>query len=195
MPFAGPLRQHTAILAVAASAIAFGVFESMQLVDKGPPPVAATREIRPPSQPMPTATESRASRPTEKQAPETPTIDVHSLPGPKTLPGIRQANPDIAKSVTPEDSEGALLHRAHAAMIAIEPAQALQLTAEHLRRFPNGVLAQEREVIAIEALARLGRADEAQSHATTFFLTYPRSPYRSRVDDALASKPSSAGTP
>jgi outer membrane protein assembly factor BamD (BamD/ComL family) len=43
-------------------------------------------------------------------------------------------------------------------------------------------LVQEREVIAITALARLGRLSEAQRRAERFRAAYPSSPYVDRVD-------------
>jgi hypothetical protein len=44
------------------------------------------------------------------------------------------------------------------------------------------VLAQEREVIAIEALKRLGRSDEAARRAADFARRYPGSAYRKKLD-------------
>ncbi|AKV03940.1 hypothetical protein AKJ09_10603 [Labilithrix luteola] len=111
--------------------------------------------------------------------PEMPTIDVRSLP----------AKDDSVKGAAAnagDTSEGALLRRAYAATPK-EPRQALALTAEHARRFPSSILAEEREVIAIEALARLGRGDEARGRAKAFFAAHPDSAYRLRVDDALSN--------
>ncbi|MDF2697032.1 MAG: hypothetical protein K0S65_5415 [Labilithrix sp.] len=192
---------RVAIVAMAASAVALGVFVTTQGVGDRRPPVVTLRQNEAPSQAEPAATAPRATEPSVthaiEKAPEIPTIDVRSLPDPKMPSELRKVGPASGKTAAPEEtSEGALLHRAHAANAA-DPRQALALTAEHSRRFPNGMLAHEREVIAIEALARLGRADEARARAATFFATYPGSAYRRRVDDALgapASSPSSAGT-
>jgi hypothetical protein len=53
---------------------------------------------------------------------------------------------------------------------------------EQLRaRFPGGVLTQEREALAIEALARSGRRGEAAARAAAFLQAYPTSPLASRV--------------
>ena len=62
-----------------------------------------------------------------------------------------------------------------------DPARALQLTMDHARLFPSGALAEEREVIAIEALARLGKRSAARSRAERFLVGYPRSAHLSRV--------------
>ena len=46
-----------------------------------------------------------------------------------------------------------------------EPERALGAIAQHARRFPQGALGPERELLRIEALQRLGRADEARRAA------------------------------
>jgi hypothetical protein len=78
----------------------------------------------------------------------------------------------------PEDQ---LLERARRAL-ASDPNRALALTREHARSYPSGVLAQEREVIAIEALKRLGRGGEAEARRGTFEERYPQSAHRRNLD-------------
>jgi hypothetical protein len=90
------------------------------------------------------------------------------------------ANPRGA-AARPAESEAELLERARAAL-ASNPARALALTEQVRTRFPAGVLAQEREVIAIEALKRLGRSDEAARRAADFARRYPGSAYRKKLD-------------
>ena len=68
------------------------------------------------------------------------------------------------------------------------PKRALPLTREQARRFPRGVLAQEREVIAIEALRRLGQKDEASSRADRFRETYPGSAHQRTVGSSSSEK-------
>jgi len=70
-----------------------------------------------------------------------------------------------------------------------DPQRALALTQEHARRFPKGILAQEREVIAIEALSRMGRGKDARDRAQDFREQYPGSPPRASVDTATKSTP------
>ncbi len=88
--------------------------------------------------------------------------------------------PAAAASPTPLPSEGALLLRARQAMAAA-PAAALDLTDDAARRFPEGALAPEREVLAIEALARLGRLPEARARWSAFRAKYPQSPHLARL--------------
>lgn len=79
-------------------------------------------------------------------------------------------------------SELVLLERARAAL-ANEPARALALTNEHRRRFPHGALAEEREVIAIRALEKLGRGKEAAQRGSAFEQQNPDSIHRRTVTE------------
>jgi hypothetical protein len=81
-------------------------------------------------------------------------------------------------------SESDLLGRAQAALRA-DPNRALALAAEHRRKFPNGVLVQEREVLTIEALERLGRHKEAVARADGFLRSFPGSAHRSKVNAVI----------
>jgi len=81
--------------------------------------------------------------------------------------------------------EAALLLEARQALVT-SPARALFLAQEHLRRYPHGILDQEREALTIEALVALGKVDEARARARAFERTYPASPHRARIEHALA---------
>lgn len=112
----------------------------------------------------------------------------------ETVTGAPPARPPVAESrpQTPADgpSEVALLQQAQAALKS-NPKLALSLTQTHRERYPKGALAQEREVIAIEALARMKRAEEAERRAAGFAKTYPGSAHQQKVEetvDASAAK-------
>jgi hypothetical protein len=64
------------------------------------------------------------------------------------------------------------------------PAEAYALTIEHAARFPAGALVQERELLAIQALVRLGRGNEAESRRTRFLAAFPGSAYRPVIQTA-----------
>lgn len=66
-----------------------------------------------------------------------------------------------------------------------DPAAALETAREHERRFGPGTLAQEREVVAIDALDRLGRDAEARARAEAFRTRWPRSAHLRRIDVIL----------
>lgn len=81
-------------------------------------------------------------------------------------------------------SEPELLESARRAL-AKDPALALRLTGQHRARFRNGMLQQEREVVAIEALRRLGRNEEAERRAKAFEARFPGSAHRRGVEAGL----------
>jgi hypothetical protein len=79
-----------------------------------------------------------------------------------------------------QPSEAELLEQARAALRA-EPARALQRANEHAARFPRGVLVQEREVLAIQALRKLGRSADADRRAEAFAKAFPGSPFQPKL--------------
>jgi hypothetical protein len=102
------------------------------------------------------------------------------------------ARPSLARGATPRTVEAGdptaevkLLERAQDALRS-RPAEALALCTEHERTFQRGMLAQEREVIAIEALVKLGRMDDARARADRFAAAHPSSSHQRRIDALLA---------
>ena len=71
-------------------------------------------------------------------------------------------------------AERALLDVSRAALAGGAPAEALAAAERHARSYPNGALAEEREVMAIRALVALGRRSEARVRATEFEQQHPR---------------------
>jgi hypothetical protein len=84
----------------------------------------------------------------------------------------------------PLAQEAALLERARAALSA-SPAQALALAEAHAARFPGGMLRMERDLVAIDALHRLGRTDEARARAKALLARAPGGFYEDRVRKLL----------
>lgn len=77
-------------------------------------------------------------------------------------------------------SEAELLEQARRALKG-DPARALSRANEHRARFPRGVLVQEREVIAIQALRQMGRSAEAERRAEAFEKAFPGSPFQRKL--------------
>jgi hypothetical protein len=98
-------------------------------------------------------------------------------------PAASETQHSPATPAAASESELSLLKRARDA----DPTQALALTAEHARRFPAGVLEQEREVIAIDALLRLGRGDAAAQRAKRFQTHFPGSAHARRLSALFES--------
>lgn len=75
------------------------------------------------------------------------------------------------------DVELSLLRRARAALTAASPGQALELLAEHARRFPSGHLAEERMLLRVQALCAVGEPERARATARAFARAHPGSPH------------------
>lgn len=157
-------------LAVVGALVGGGIW----LVTREPAPVtsaplptapAATTVEKPPVLPAPSSTSRTEVAPNETESADGPAAPATAKPS---------AGP----------SEAALLQRAQAAL-RTDPGRALALTQEHRRRFPRGELGQEREVIAIEALSRLGRSGEATKRAESFEKAYPGSAHKKKVETSV----------
>ncbi|WP_437963660.1 hypothetical protein WMF04_28500 [Sorangium sp. So ce260] len=74
------------------------------------------------------------------------------------------------------------------AALARSPEAPLALLDEHRAEFPRGRLAAERELIAIDALLRRGRADHARARAEAFLAQFPSSPHAGRVQRLIAAR-------
>jgi hypothetical protein len=125
------------------------------------PPLQPAAPAPPPPRPAPEASRDGSMPQPEPRAPERPRAPAH----------VRAPRPG---------GEAQLLDRAQAAL-ARRPGEALRLTREHEARFPRGALVQEREVIAIEALERLGRAGAAKARAAAFERRFRGSVHHPRV--------------
>jgi outer membrane protein assembly factor BamD (BamD/ComL family) len=77
--------------------------------------------------------------------------------------------------------ESLLTSQANAALRGGDAAGALRLLAEAAQRFPGGVLGQEREVLAIEALSASGQPVAASQRAAAFAQAYPGSIHAARL--------------
>jgi hypothetical protein len=78
-------------------------------------------------------------------------------------------------------AELALLEAAHAAR---DPAAALVELERHLDQFPDGELADERELLRVQTLCRLDRLVDARTLAERFLLEHPSSALRRRLGSA-----------
>lgn len=65
------------------------------------------------------------------------------------------------------------------------PSKALSLVTAAAKEFPRGQLVEEREAIAIRALAKLGRTEAAQSRADRFLARFGSGPHAEAVRRAI----------
>lgn len=88
---------------------------------------------------------------------------------------------ELSPQAPNQPSDVELLQQARA-LLGTSPSEALALAREHGARFPSSAFAQEREMIAITALVRLGRHQEAQARAEHFRRTYPTSAHLRQLE-------------
>lgn len=120
----------------------------------------------------PTAQASTSEEPGQRGAAPAPAVASDRGPSERTRPKTDLPN------------EAALIDQAHRELTA-NPARALQLTEMHRRLYPRGLLVQEREVIAIDALARLGKARAAEQRGSAFRNEQPHSIHELRLREVL----------
>lgn len=113
-----------------------------------------------------------------------PTIDISALPAlaPAAAPARASsspASPSAASSAALSAEEALLVGEIDTALRSGDSATALRLSAEHERRFPRGVLSEERE--GARVVARCMSGATATSGATAFLAAHPRSPMRARI--------------
>jgi hypothetical protein len=81
------------------------------------------------------------------------------------------------------------------AIVRGQPAAGLSLLDDHASRFPRGQLAEERDALRIQALAALGRRDEALGRAVRFRRAYPQSLLLPAIDAALSESTDASTIP
>jgi hypothetical protein len=159
--------------AVVVAAVAGGgaavVIRSRAVTAPPEPPTPVVRVHRVPANPPPEAV------PEVEAAPQPPPVRVHrAAPPPPPAP--------------PPLNEVELMRQAQE-MLADDPRAALSLAEKHRHVFPEGTFAQEREVIAVDALVRLGRTTEAAERARRFEESFPGSAHLPRVHALVQKNP------
>ena len=89
---------------------------------------------------------------------------------------------------SPLDREIALLRDAREALRRGQADRALEVLDESARRFPGGVLSEDRAAERVFVLCALGRMDDARVDATRFLADHPRSSYAAAVNASCGGK-------
>lgn len=99
-----------------------------------------------------------------------------------TPQAVASAEPaPLRASAANDGEEAALVGAIDAALRSGDSSGALRLAAEHQRRFPQGVLTEEREGARVVARCSSGRGPAASDAAAAFLTAHPRSPMRARI--------------
>jgi hypothetical protein len=182
---AGGMIGVCALLGIAAYATVSNVPSERRVGSTGPVPASAS--------PAPSMADSPALTAPSIVASE---VTVESLPIsvlPSSTTGSRSprnvgATPSVRpvrRKPAPPSEDPAHAELAHAARLraleAVDPSAALREAAEGDRLFARGVLGEEREAIAIGALAKLGRTQEVRERAARYLAAHPTGPLAEEV--------------
>jgi hypothetical protein len=118
---------------------------------------------------------------------------VPPLPASAAAPRARSSPPAPSRSLTSAselEEEAALLHRAQSAWRAGESARALQLANEHAQRFPRSQLTNERDVLRVLSLCKLGRVESAKQVGARLLLSARGSPWYPSIAGSCAAEKS-----
>jgi hypothetical protein len=166
-----------ATLLVVGGASVFAAYNHSALTSDDKPEAMAVQAASPDPVVKQALPEQAPSAQAQSGAP--PTEPAVAEPQPSSdAPAARKA---LGPSKPEANAELSVLQRARAAL-ASDPARALRLSSGHARDYPNSQFAQEREVIRIEALRKLGREDEARKRGRDFSERFPDSAHGSRLD-------------
>jgi len=187
-PVFGPSPRSTSAAKLASLGIAAGIAAVLAAALVMNERVPSNVRIRA-SASAPLASEARAEVPPTSGGAAAPVSKSSAATAPATSEQERSAVPATARVVSSASpgkhmnspTEVELLERARRAL-ASDPANALTLTQKDAALYPNGELAQEREVIAIEALRRLQRNAEAEQRARAFARAFPGSAHQRAVE-------------
>ncbi len=165
---------HEPISSVRRRGLTVALAASLALAVGATVAVAALRSREPrrvqPTSPAPLYTE----RPMHPATLEVP-LSLPSVDPPVTFTAKPQRGARPARAEESYAAELDLLQRAQVAYAAREFSDVLARVAEHGRKFPNGLLSEEREALRVRALEGAGRKEEARRAAAVFADRFPRS--------------------
>ena len=177
----------TAAVAITAATAALAILGAAWIGLRTTP--AAVASSSPMAIPATTGDAPQNAAPQAPPSAQASTSDVSAAPVPSTAtsaPSEPTCGARVSPSTAPSERHDAMLEEmqqvAHLREISEgNPGRAVELADEGNRRFPRGLLHQERESIAIRALVRLGRRNEARARAQLLLDGYPRGPFSAQV--------------
>ncbi len=182
-PNAGAPGIATAVAKLSATKLALAVATAAVMLGGG----AVVLHHRAPLRPVAAHTESPGPASNDAPGPG-PAVVSAPLVVPVSTVHTASANPAGAPRATADSTgsnrlsaESALLTAARAELVSGDPRAAQATLARMQAEFPHGVLWQEREVLAIEALAADGKSEAAARRARAFIAAHPESPHSARL--------------
>ncbi|WP_437715481.1 tetratricopeptide repeat protein [Sorangium sp. So ce448] len=149
-----------------------GGYWALSSPDEAPAPPRAAAPERAPED----VSQAAVAPVAEPKALPEPPLDAPTEVEPTRRPsGPKPTETDLLRA------ESALLTEARAKLRSGDVAGATALLERLRAQFPNGVLRQEREVLAIDVLAARGNTQEARRRAQAFVKQYPKSPHSAKL--------------
>jgi hypothetical protein len=176
-----PPTSHVASIAF-ASFIAGGVTGAILYATLAPPPAPVVSRVEPAA--ITTTVTAQASIAPTPPITLAPSAMPTTTPSATTKPTTTAAP---ASSIDQLEQERAQLDLARTRLAAGDGVGALAAVAAHERSFAHPQLAEEREAIAVQALALQHQDAEARKRAQRFHATWPNSLFAPVVDAAIAS--------
>ncbi|HEY6078995.1 MAG TPA: hypothetical protein VIW29_09345 [Polyangiaceae bacterium] len=179
--FAGWSAKVAAVVALGAAAGALMVSQR-----SSEPAARPASSLSAPVKPRPHQVEPPAAVATPLAAPSqepAPSDAAPSEPPTHSKPSAQSPGPahELAE-------EAALLHRAQAAWRAGQSAQALELANQHAQRFPRSQLGNERDVLRVLSLCKLGQARAAKQIGARLLQKAKGSPWYQSVAESCAGE-------
>ncbi len=181
-----------ALVVVGVAAVAtIGYFALRSDGDRAPaqtpaPAIAQQQEPQPEPEPQPQLQPEPEPEPEPEIVMEPETAKPARKPKKPPASAPEPAPPAPPSAADSLKAERALLARATAALRAGDPDAALAALGEHQKKFPHGVLEEERAASTVLALCDTGRTSEGKKARDRFLSAWPRSVHASRVRAACA---------
>jgi hypothetical protein len=176
-----------------AMGAAIGLATVVVVAHRVPSSSTSARSVAPPSDNSAPTLAHRSEPRAELEVAPMPTVAAAPavVPAPAIVRAPQPRSPTTETTERESDAlerEAALLESARASL-GTAPARALELTERHASSFPSGKLAIERELVAVDALQRLGRHGEARARGEALLRRASGNIYEDRIRRLLEKKP------
>jgi len=147
--------------------------------------------VAPASPRVPVAVPSTAIDPPQTALAPVPAEPAPATPGPNLRRSAKAAPKPAAPTAPAPENRDDLLQREVQQLrqirqlVAANPGQALALANEGHKSFRGGVLYQEREALALQALSALGRKGELEARGERYLRAFPNGSFSTRVRQLL----------
>ncbi len=179
------------------------VFTALTVAPNDPPAPKAVVEVvsHEPATPSPGISHAGDARKNAPADDPLPSVDERAAamssppaaPSARSVPKDKKVRQDTesgasSESAPPNDdallAELRLIRAATKALADSDADKAYALLEKYDRRFPNGVMRQERDGLAVSVLCNMGREKEARQAERRFKTQYPQAPLSIRVDES-----------